>query len=64
MRASWVMQDHRPLHVSLMLVVVEVVVTAVMAVVVDVGAFALAARQACVCRAMQCRLIGPMPWQR
>ena len=38
------MQEHRPSLASLMLVVVEVVVTAAMLVAVDVGACALAAR--------------------
>ena len=42
------MQEHRPSLVSLMLVVVEVVVTAVMLVVVDAGACALAVRQVCM----------------
>ena len=44
------MQYHRPSHASLMLVVVEVAVTAVSAVVVvvDVGACALAVRQVCM----------------
>ena len=43
-RESWRMQEHRPSLVSLMLVAVEVVVTAVMLVVVDAGACALAVR--------------------
>ena len=47
-RANWRMQEHRPSRVSLMLVVVEVVVTAVMVVVVDASACALAVRQVCM----------------
>ena len=42
------MQEPRPSLVSLMLVVVEVVVTPEMLVVVEVGACALAVRQVCM----------------
>ena len=42
------MQEHRPSLVSLMLGVVEAVVTAVMLVALDVGACALAVRQVCM----------------
>ena len=42
------MQYHRPSRVSLTMVVVEVVVTAVMAVVVDASACALDVRQVCM----------------
>ena len=42
------MQEHRPSHASLMLVVVEVVVTEMMVVVVDANACALAVRQVCM----------------
>ena len=42
------MQEHRPSHVLLVMVVVEVVVTAVMVVVVDARACVLAVRQVCM----------------